>query len=114
MVFQSMCVFVLWSQCCVMCCFHMFYLCFWINVSMFLLRSCSWGSLWFCSLILFLFSIVFLMCCGRSLWFLWIFPFGMLCLSAVNINLVNMLFAVCVFVGGCMSSSACVNLSKLA
>ena len=53
------------------------------------------GSLAFCALMLFLCSILCLMCSGSSLPVECILPFGMLYLSAWKIMLVKLVFAVC-------------------
>ena len=52
-------------------------------------------SLAFCALMLFLCSILCLMCSGSSLHVECILPFGMLCLSAWRMMFVKMVFAVC-------------------
>ena len=51
------------------------------------------GSLAFCALMLFLCSILCLMCSGRSLHVECILTFGMLCLSAWRMMFVKMVFA---------------------
>ena len=53
------------------------------------------GSLAFCALMLFLCSIVCLMCSGSSLHMECILPCGMLCLSAWRMMFVKMVIAVC-------------------
>ena len=58
------------------------------------------GSHTSCALMLFLCSIVILMCSESSLHVECILPFGMLCLSAWRMMLVKMLFAVCISGGG--------------
>ena len=58
------------------------------------------GSLVFCALMLFLCSILWLMCSESSLHVDCILPFGMLCLSAWRIMFVKMVFAVCISGGG--------------
>ena len=58
------------------------------------------GSLAFCDLMLFLCSILCLMCSWSSLHVECILPFGMLCLSAWRMMFVNMVFAVCMDGGG--------------
>ena len=60
------------------------------------------GSLAVCALMLFLCSILCLMCSGSSLHVECILPFGMLCLSAWRM-FVKMVFAVCMSRGGRMS-----------
>ena len=62
-------------------------------------RSLRTGSQVFSLLILFLCVIVHIMSLGKSLQLLCIFPFGMLCLSAISIMFVKVLLAVCIFVG---------------
>ena len=49
---------------------------------------------------MFLCCIFVVMCLARSLHVMCIFPFGMLCLSAWSIKFVNIVFAVCMLVGG--------------
>ena len=63
------------------------------------------GSLAFCALMLFMCSILCLMCSGSSLHVECILPFGMLCLSARRMMFVKMVFAVCMS-GGRMSEKA--------
>ena len=58
------------------------------------------GSLAFCALMLFLWSILCLMCSGSSLHVECILPFGMLCLSAWRMMFVKMVFAVSISGGG--------------
>ena len=58
------------------------------------------GSLAFCALMLFLCSILCLMCAGSSLHVECILPFEMLCLSAWRMMFVKMVFAVCMSGGG--------------
>ena len=57
------------------------------------------GSQVFALLMSFLCVILHTMCSGKSLQLLCILPFGMLCLSANKMMLVNILFAVCMSVG---------------
>ena len=52
-------------------------------------------SLAFCALMLFLCSILCLMCSGSSLHVECVLPFGILCLSAWRRKFVKMVFAVC-------------------
>ena len=59
-----------------------------------------YGSLAFCALMLFMFSILCLMCSGSSLHMECIFSFGMLCFSAWRMMFVKIVFAVCVSGGG--------------
>ena len=58
------------------------------------------GSLAFCALMLFLCSIVYLMCSGSSLHVECILPFGMLSLSAWRMMFVKIVFTVCMSGGG--------------
>ena len=58
------------------------------------------GLLAFCALMLFLCSILCLMCSGSSLHVECILPFGMLCLFEWKMMFVKMLFAVCMSGGG--------------
>ena len=58
------------------------------------------GSLAFFALMLFLCSILCLMCSGSSLHVECILHFGMLCLSAWRMMFVKMVFAVCISGGG--------------
>ena len=53
----------------------------------------------FALLMLFLCVFLHTMWSGRSLKLLCIFPFGMLCLSAISMMFVNILLAVCMLVG---------------
>ena len=55
------------------------------------------GSLSFCALMLFLCSILCLMCSGSSLHVECILPFGMLCLSVCRMMFVKMVFLQCVY-----------------
>ena len=64
------------------------------------------GSLVCCALMLFLCSILCLMCSGSSLHVVCILPFGMLCLYAWIMMFVKMVFAVCMSGGGRMSEKA--------
>lgn len=59
-----------------------------------LFNSGSVGSVGLCCLMVFLCVIIFLMFCGRSLFVLRVLPLGILCLSAVMMMLVRILFAV--------------------
>ena len=68
------------------------------------------GSLAFCALVLFLCSILCLMCSGSSLHVECILPFGMLCLSAWKMMFVKMVFAVCM-PGGCRMSEKVASVS---
>ena len=66
-VFQSVWMFVLWSQLSVMCCLQS--ACLWFGISLFMLVFCCAisGSLRFCCLDLLRCFIMFLMCSGSSL-----------------------------------------------
>ena len=58
-----------------------------------------------CALMLFLCSILCLMCSGSSLHVECILPFGKLCLSAWRMMFVKTVFAMCISVGGDPSMS---------
>ena len=90
-VFQRMCVFVLWSQFSSKCCFHMFSLCFCMLLSMSVFSVLMYGFVGFCCLSWFLSFILLMMSCGSGFRFFWCFPWGMLCLSAANIEFVIIL-----------------------
>ena len=62
-------------------------------------RSSGTGSQVFARIMLFLCVILHTMSSGKSLQLLCIFPFGMLCLSAISIMFVKILLAVCILVG---------------
>ena len=62
-------------------------------------RSLRAGSQVFALLMLFLCVILHTMSSGKSLQFLWIFPFCILCLSAISMMFVKILLAVCILVG---------------
>ena len=62
-------------------------------------RSLRAGSQVFSLLMLFLCVILHTMSSGKSLQLLCILPFGMLCLSAINMMFVKILLAVCMLVG---------------
>ena len=99
-VFHNMWVFCLWSKFWLSFSFHRFDLCVSISLSISWFsvgNSFSWGL---ASRIWFLLVIFSLMYSGRSLALLLIFPFGMWCLSAVSMALVNILLAVCMFSEG--------------
>ena len=53
----------------------------------------------FAFLMLFLFVILHTMTSGKSMQLLCIFPFGMLCLSAISMMFVKIMLAVCILVG---------------
>ena len=57
------------------------------------------GSPVFALFMLFLCVILHTMCSDKSLQLLCIFPFGMLCLSAISMMFVKILMAVCMMVG---------------
>ena len=57
------------------------------------------GSQVLALIMLFLCVILHTMSSGKSLQFLCILPFGMLCLSAISMMFVNILLAVCMLVG---------------
>ena len=61
-------------------------------------RSLGAGSQVF-ALLMFLCVILHTMSSGKSMQLLCIFPFGMLCMSAISMMIVNILLAVCIFVG---------------
>ena len=61
-------------------------------------RSLRAESQVFALLMLFLFVILHTMSSAKSLKLLCIFPFGMLCLSAISMMLVKILLAVCILV----------------
>ena len=62
-------------------------------------RSLRAGPQVFALLMLFLCGILHTMSSGKSLQLLCIFPFGMLCLSAISMMFVKIMLAVCVLVG---------------
>ena len=62
-------------------------------------RSLRAGSQVFSLFMLFLCVILHTMWSGKSLQLLCIFPFGMLCLSAINMMFVKIILAVCILVG---------------
>ena len=100
MVFHIMCVLCMWSQRASRCSFHMFSCsCFCISEVISSFRSLRTGSQVYAFLMLFLCVILHTMSSDKSLLLLCIFPFGMLCLSAISIMFVKILFAVCILVG---------------
>ena len=117
-VFQSLCWSCLWSQLSVRCCFHRSSLCCCICWSISLFFCGRSGCWWFCCLSVFLSCISVRMCSGSILCLGFIFPLGMLCLSAVSIAFVIILLSVCTLFVGCMLSSmfsiSCVNSSQRA
>ena len=62
-------------------------------------RNLRTGSQVFSLLMLFICVILHTMSSGRSLQLFCIFPFGMLCLSAISMRFVNIMLAVCILVG---------------
>ena len=62
-------------------------------------RSFRAGSQVFTLLMLFLFVILHTMSSGKILQLLCIFPFGLLCLTAISMMVVEILLAVCILVG---------------
>ena len=62
-------------------------------------RSLRTGSQVFAFLMLFLCVILHTMSSDKSLQLLCIFPFGMLCLSAISMMFMKILLTVCIFVG---------------
>ena len=99
MVFHRMWVLCLWSQSASRCSFHMFCLCFCMSEVISSFRSLRTGSQVFALLMLFLFVILHTMSSGKSLQLICIFPFGILCLSAISMMFVKILLAVCILVG---------------
>ena len=77
----------------------MFCLCFCISEVISSFRSLRAGSQVFALLMLYLCVIVHTMSSDKSLQLLCILPFGMLCLSAINMMFVKILLAVCMLVG---------------
>ena len=61
-------------------------------------RSLRTGSQVFALLMLFLCVLLHTMSSGKSLQLLYIFPFGMLCLSAISMMFLKMMLAVCILV----------------
>ena len=72
-------------------------------ICMFEVISSFWslgaGSQVFALLMLFMCVILHTMSSGKSLQLLCILPFGILCLSAISMMFVKILFAVCILVG---------------
>ena len=62
-------------------------------------RSLRTGSQVFALFMLFLCVILHTMSSGKSMQMLCIFPFGMLCLSAISMMFVKIMLAVCILVG---------------
>ena len=62
-------------------------------------RGLRTGSHVFALLMLFLCVILHIMSSGKSLQLLYIFPLGMLCLSAISMMFVDIMLAVCILVG---------------
>ena len=98
MVFQGMCVLCLWSQCASKCSFYRLCLCFCMSEVISSFKSLIAGSQVFALLMLSLCVILHTIWSGKSLQFLRIFPFGMVCSSAISI-FVKKLLAVCILVG---------------
>lgn len=92
-VFQSMWLFVLWSQSSSRCSCQSSVLCSWISLSISVLRVGSDGSAWFCCLVAFLCVMRSLMFWGSSLCLLCCFPLGMWCLSALRMMFVIIVLA---------------------
>ena len=69
---------------CVLCSFHMFCLCFCMSEVISSFMSLRAGTQVFALLMVFLCVILHTMSSGKSLQLLCIFPFGMLCLSAIS------------------------------
>ena len=99
MVFQIMCVLCLGSQCASKYSFHRFclYLCMSEVISSF--KSLRAGSQVLSLLIWSRCVILHTMWLSKSLQVLGIFPFGMLCLSAISMMFVKIMLAVCMLVG---------------
>ena len=79
--------------------FNMFCLCFCMPEVISSFRSLRAGSQVYAIFMLFLCVILHTMSSAESLHLLCIFPFGMLCLSAVSMMFVKILLAVCILVG---------------
>ena len=77
----------------------MFGLCFCMSEVISSFKSLRAGSQVFSLLMLFLWVILHTMWSGKSLQLLCIFPFGMLCLSAISMLLVKIKLPVCMLVG---------------
>ena len=77
----------------------MFCLCFGMSEVISSFRSLRSGSHNFALLMLFLCVILHTMSSGKSMQLLSIFPFGMLCLSAISMMYMKILLAVCILVG---------------
>ena len=77
----------------------MFCLCFSTSEVISSFRSLRAGSQVFALIMLFLCVILHTMSSGKSLQLLCIFPFGMLCLSVINMMFVKIMLAVCVLLG---------------
>ena len=92
-LFQRVCVLYLRSQCVFRCSLYMSVLCVCMRDVISEFNSLIVGSLAFCALMLFLFSILCLICSGRSLHVECILTFGMLCLFAWRMMFVKMVFA---------------------
>ena len=99
MVFQRMCVFCLLSQCASKWSFHRLCVCFCVSEVLSSFRSLRAGSHVFALLMLFLCVILHTIWSGKSLRLLCIFPFGMLCLSAISMMFIQIMLAVYMLVG---------------
>ena len=73
-------------------------LCFCMSEVIFSFRSLRTGSHVFAFLMLFLCVILHTMSSGKSLQLICIFPFGMVCLSAISMMLAKIMLAVCILV----------------
>ena len=73
--------------------------CFGVSEAISSFRSLRAGSQVFALLMLFLCVILHTMSSGKSLQLLCIFPFGILCFSAISMMFVKILSAVCILVG---------------
>ena len=109
-VSQRVRVLCLWSQCVSRCSHHMSDLCVCTRDVISEFNSEIEGSLPLSALMLFLCSILCLMCSGSSLHMECILPFGMLCLSSWRMVFVKMVFAVCMS-GGCWMSEKSASMS---
>ena len=99
MVFQRMRVLCLLSHCASKCSFHRFCLCFCMSEVISSFKSLRAVSQVFAPRMLFLCVILHTMWSGKSLQLLCILPFGMLCLSAISMMIVQIMLAMCMLVG---------------
>ena len=74
-------------------------LCFCMSEVISSFRSLRAGSHVFAVLMLFLCVMLHTMSSGKSLQLICIFPYGMLCLSAISTMFVKIMYAVCILVG---------------